>query len=133
MDRYEIVPDQQHSLVQHGEDMPVRMKQLGKAVAVSLAALAAEAGIAWLRRKIDQINQPAPAASQVVPMVYQQHPVTPGSHHAHAQQALVPTMVPARNPGLVTIWSQRIVETWEQGGLTRQTVERNVWRREEGS
>ncbi len=97
-----------------GHTLPVTWKQVGRTVAVGLTALAAEAGMAWLRRKVEHVNVAQTAA---------QPPST--------------AIVPARNthsstnPDVVTIVSQRVVEVWERGTLTRKVVERNFWRKEQ--
>jgi hypothetical protein len=99
----------------------MELKQVGKAVAVSLAALAAEAGMAWLRRRVERM-QNAPVGTQ------QAH--TPQTTQpAHPTTQIVPAQ-PATSQRNVTVWSQRVVQTWEQGDLIRQTVERTVWRRD---
>ena len=59
------------------EDVTAHLKHVGKAVAVGLATLAAEAGLAWLRRKVEHIGQPTPTVSHQAPAVYQQ----PVVHH----------------------------------------------------
>ncbi len=112
------------------EDVTAHLKHVGKAVAVGLATLAAEAGLAWLRRKVEHIGQPTPTVSHQAPAVYQQ----PVVHHTSqpAPTSVVPAHHQPHPTGIVTVLSQRIVETWEHGVLTRQTVERNVWRREAG-
>lgn len=69
--------------------------------------------MAWLRRKVTQINTPPP--------VQQQTQIVP------AARPVAPSTTPNN---VITIVSQRVVETWEQGELTRQTVERAFWRRE---
>jgi hypothetical protein len=95
-----------------GQQLPVdQIKQVGKVLAVSLATVAAEAGMAWLRRRADVARSPAVAARQ--------HPTVA---IAKADAELV------RNT--VTIVSQRVVEVWEQGALARQVVEKHVWRKE---
>jgi hypothetical protein len=40
--------------------LPARFGPAGKALALGLAALAAEAGLAWLRRRNERFNQPSP-------------------------------------------------------------------------
>jgi hypothetical protein len=97
-----------------GHSLPVTWKQVGQTVAVGLTALVAEAGMAWLRRKIEQVTLPSPPTTKA--------PTT--------------AIVPARNTSqasgdVVTIISQRVVEVWEQGTLKRQVVERNFWRKEQ--
>lgn len=119
-----LLPNQETSLAVASSNMPVQFKQVGKAVAVSLLALAAEAGMTWLRHRIDQMQ--VPAAQQTPPP---------------AQTSLVPRMTrptmptnagsPTSAASTVTILRHRVVQTWERGVLTRQTVERTLWRREE--
>jgi hypothetical protein len=40
--------------------LPARFGPVGKALALGLATLAAEAGLAWLRRRNERFNQPSP-------------------------------------------------------------------------
>ncbi len=128
MERSDLVPEEgQNSLTNLTEQVPVPMRQLGQAVLVSMAALAAEAGIAWLRRRINHINHPPPTQPTTQVVTY---PVSQPVIHATPQPMM--TMVPAQRPPRVTIQSQRTVETWEHGILKQQTIERNIWRREEG-
>jgi hypothetical protein len=48
--------------------LPVRLKPVGKALAVGVAALAAEAGLSWLRRRAEGGGRPSmPAARDVDP------------------------------------------------------------------
>jgi len=96
--------------------LPVQAQQVGKAVALSLATLAAEAGLAWLRRRVERLNSDTPAA-----------PPTTGTQIV---RPAAPSAEPAAPTNRVTIWSQRVIQTWEDGTLTRQTVERSIWRRE---
>lgn len=96
--------------------LPVQAQQVGKAVALSLATLAAEAGLAWLRRRVERLNSTAPDAAA---------PST-----TQIVRPAAPSAEPTGPTSRVTIWSQREIQTWENGTLTRQTVERSVWRRE---
>src|SRR6266542_6494739 len=50
-----------------GRQLPITWQQFGKTVALSVAALAAEAGLAWLRKRIEigTTNIPAPLARAV--------------------------------------------------------------------
>ncbi|EFO80162.1 hypothetical protein OSCT_1964 [Oscillochloris trichoides DG-6] len=99
------------SIVIAGQQVPVaQIKQVGKVVAVSLATIAAEVGVAWLRRRADAASHPPAVRPQTTAL-------------AAPQNDLV------RNT--VTIVSQRVVEVWEQGNLARQVVEKHVWRKEE--
>lgn len=95
-----------------GQELPLaQIKQVGKAVAVGLAAVAAEAGLAWLRRRA---NQPASLS-----LPRRSEPSTAIAPHTADTVANV-----------ITIVSQRVVEVWEEGGLTRQVIEKHIWRRE---
>ena len=82
------------------------LKQVGQAVAVSLLAIAAEAGLAWLRRRVRQMDQP-------------------GGNRKEKSMALVPR--PQRPEGRKTILSQRVVQVWRDGRLSGQLVEQSVW------
>jgi hypothetical protein len=86
-------------------------------VALSLATLAAEAGLAWLRRRVERLNSDTPATTPPPTSTQLVWPTAPGAE-------------PPAPTSRVTIWSQRVIQTWENGNLTRQTVERSVWRRE---
>ena len=86
---------------------------MSRAVAVGLAAVAAEAGLAWLKRRT-QVNLPAvTSATRSLTEALQR-----GGTTADA------------DPKVVTIVSQRVVEFWDQGSLTRQIVEKHVWKKE---
>jgi hypothetical protein len=101
-----------------GRNLPVTWQQLGKTVALSAAALAAEVGLAWLRRRIEV--GPASVGSDITPAA------------ARARPAMPETTALARVGGqIVTIVSQRVVEVWDGGEKTRQVVERTFWRRTE--
>jgi hypothetical protein len=120
-----LLPNQETSLaVASSKNMPVQLKQVGKAVAVSLLALAAEAGMTWLRRRIDQMQ---------VPPVQQTPPPAQTSLVPRMTRPTLPTRAgsPTSAANTVTILRHRVVQTWERGVLTRQTVERTIWRREE--
>jgi hypothetical protein len=99
--------------------LPAEWQAMGKTVAISLAALAAEAGMAWLRQRVERMKQ-QPAAPVAAP----------------TQQLAPTTQQPQPAPhssDSVTIWSQRVLEVWEEGALTGQVVERHIWRRERDS
>jgi hypothetical protein len=95
-----------------GVELPAaQVRQVTRAVALGAAALAAEIGISWLRKRTGQANLPAvqtPPASTLNQLV----PPDPSGQPA------------------VTIWSQRVVEIWENGQITRQIVEKHLWRKE---
>lgn len=95
-----------------GQTIPLaRVRQVGKAVAVGLAAVAAEAGVAWLKRRAEGAGLPTAALSAA----------------QRAPQAVAPAADPVAQA--VTIVSQRVVEIWDNGSLTRQIVEKHVWRK----
>lgn len=97
-----------------GVELPAaQVRQVTRAVALGAVALAAEVGLAWLRKRTGQADVPA---IQTPP--------------AQALNAIVPQHTPSGQPA-VTIWSQRVVEIWEQGQLTRQVVEKHLWRKEQ--
>ncbi len=136
----DIVPSQQPGLpVLRSINVPPELRQMGKAIAVGLAALAAEASMAWVRRRIEHINQPSQPMYQVVqsqPVVHSYHagqpyPVTQSYPVAtqSAPQVVTHTVAPS---GAATVVSQRIVQVWEDGVLKRQAIERTHWRREDG-
>lgn len=90
-----------------GRNLPVTWRQLGKTVAISAAALAAEAGIAWLRHRV--------AAGQQI------------AGPARTARAVDDAARPAES--VITIVSQRVVELWEGGDGQKRLVERSFWRR----
>lgn len=100
------------AIVIAGQSIPLaQVKQVGRAVAVGLAAVAAEAGIAWLKRRTEQVAIPATTA-----LTFRPNPET---------------MPQSTNPvaEAVTIVSQRVVEIWDHGSLSRQIVEKHVWKK----
>ncbi|MBX0330743.1 zinc ribbon domain-containing protein [Oscillochloris sp. ZM17-4] len=105
--------EQPLSIMIAGQRLPVaQVKQVGTALAVGLATVAAEAGVAWLRRRAEAARLPA-----VIPAPQQ------------AAAIIRPDADLVRNT--VTIVSQRVVEVWEHGSLARQVVEKHVWRKEQ--
>lgn len=99
-----------------GRNLPVTWQQLGKTVALSVAAVAAEAGLAWLRKRIES----GPTAS------------APLARSAPSTRPAETTAL-ARGPvgSVVTIVSQRVIEIWEGEDGRRQINERHFWRRTE--
>lgn len=119
LERDELVPRSEAGLPMISRAMPAELKRVSQTVAISLAALAAEAGLAWLRRRVERINTPHQSVTpQQIPVVQATKPTHP-----------VPT-THAPMQSIVTIFSQRVVEVWDRDGIVRQTVERSVWRRE---
>jgi hypothetical protein len=95
-----------------GRNLPVTWQQLGKTVAISAAALAADVGLAWLRRRLEAGPSGAPA-----PL-------------ARRTPATSDPVAPASVAGsIVTIISQRVIEIWDSGDGRRQINEQHVWRR----
>lgn len=125
LERNQLASSQETGLNLANLNVPDSLKQVGQAMAVSLVTLAAEAGMAWLRRRINQIGMPQqPAAYQATPITIQQMP-TP----AHTTSSIVP-MVAAPPASEVTVHRHRVVQIWEHGVLTHQCVERTTWSRE---
>lgn len=89
------------------------LKRVGQAALVSLAGLAVEAGLIWLRRRVTQMEESA---------------VGPAKAPSKKETAVVPVQPATRE---VTIFSQRIVSLWERGRLVEQIIERSVWQRRE--
>lgn len=105
------------ALAQINTAITPEMKQVGKAVAISLAALAAEAGMMWLRRRVERMRY-TPAAQLTAP------PPHAGAITPAPQQT---TLVESSHSGMVVV-RQRVTQVWQQGNLTHQTTERTVWR-----
>jgi len=114
-----IVPRRETGLAVAGYHLPAeQLKQVGQTVAVSLLAIAAEAGVAWLRRRVGLVDVATKVAKPEA-----QLPAVKG------KTATVPA--PSQSArGVVSIFSQRVVAVWDKDGLVRQTVERITWRRD---
>jgi hypothetical protein len=97
-----------------GRNLPVTWQQLGKTVALSAAALAADVGIAWLRRRIEA----GPASSPTA--LARSIPATPAAATPHQAAS-----------SIVTIVSQRVIEIWDSADGKRQISEQHFWRRTE--
>jgi hypothetical protein len=89
-----------------GRELPVSWRQVGRTVAFGAVALVAEAGFAWLRRRLD-----APEAA--VPLA-RKNTATPTTRGGGS---------------VVTIISQRVVEILDSGDGRRKVSERHVWRK----
>ena len=89
-------------------------KQVGQAVAVSVLALAAEAGLSWLRRKVADLDAPKRAAEE-----------------EQRSLAIIPRESPLRRRSVKTIVSRRTVEIYEDGRLKGQGTTQSVWQVEE--
>jgi hypothetical protein len=101
-----------------GRQLPVTWQQFGKTVALSVAALAAEAGLAWIRRRIE-------AGPSAAPLALRQAPPTSTASSETTALAARPSA------SVVTIVSERLIEMWESGDGRRHISERHVWRRTE--
>jgi hypothetical protein len=106
-------------LVLAGRQLPVTWQQFGKTVALSVAALAAEAGLAWLRKRIE-----TGTTSAAAPLARSLPTTRPA---AGETTALKHSSVGS----VVTIVSQRVIEIWEGEDGRRQINERHFWRRTE--
>ena len=96
-----------------GRNLPITWQKLGKTVALSAAALAADVCLAWLRRRIEA------------------GPPTTSTALARSIPA-APAAAPGQTPGsIVTIVSQRVIEIWDSADGKRQISERHFWRRTE--
>jgi phage tail protein X len=104
-------------LVSSGRSLPVTWKQFGRTVAIGVAALAAEAGLAWLRRRIE-----SGPSNTVIPSIR----AMPSPKPAPETTAIVGPVANA-----VTIVSHRVIEIFDGGDGTRRVVERSFWRRTE--
>jgi hypothetical protein len=102
----ELVVQPRRSVVVSNERrlMVPTAKQAGQAVAVSVAAFALEAGLSWLKRRLESAeSRPKPTA--VVP-----------------RKAAEPQPPAPQQPG-ITILRQRVVQIWRNGELQQQIVE----------
>lgn len=109
-----VVPRRSELTIGRGHLLPpATLRQVGRATAVSLLAIAAEAGLSWLRGRANTKTTSLPAVAQP-PVV---------KERAGALPAL-----PGRPPGRVTaIFGRRVVRVWQQGRRGRETVEEEVW------
>ena len=63
--------------------LPAELKPLGRALAVGLATLAAEAGLAWLRRRADGSDRPSLPATRGTEPTMPEHPVYQSFEEVH--------------------------------------------------
>ncbi len=115
LERLLPAPLSSQPLARLGASIPARWRDVGRAVAISAVALAAEAGISWLSRRIEQRNAPVnlPAAPLQVVRPAAQPPATRAAAN------------------VVTIISERVIEFIDDGNGTRCVRERAFWRRVE--
>ncbi|HEU5099518.1 MAG TPA: zinc ribbon domain-containing protein [Roseiflexaceae bacterium] len=95
-----------------GRNLPITWQQLGKTVALSAAALAADVGMAWLRRRLEAGPSAAPST------LTRSGPI-----------ASEPAAQGRSAGSIVTIISQRVIEVWDSGDGKRQINEKHIWRR----
>jgi len=113
MEHYPVLPPQESKalVTLSGNTLPAKqLKQIGQTVAVSLVALAAEAGISYLRRRLQQTETRLPA---------KRAPKTAVAPIQSAEQT-------------ITVIGQQTTEVRQQGHLVRRTIERFMWQKEEG-
>jgi hypothetical protein len=101
-----------------GRNLPVTWQQLGRTVALSAAALVAEAGLAWLRRRIEA----GPAAAPIM---------LAGPNSVPSPSTADSAAITRPVGSIVTIISQRVIEVWDSGDGRKQISERHFWRRME--
>jgi hypothetical protein len=102
-------PRSETGMVVAGRQLPVTWQQVGRTVALGVAAVAAEVGLAWLRKRT---AAPTPAITLAKPQ----------SERAESDAAGNPASI-------VTIISQRVVEVIDNGAGKRQVNERSFWRK----
>lgn len=116
LERLLPAPLSSQSLMRLGAAIPARWRDVGRAVAISALALAAEAGVAWLARRIEQRSAPARIPS-------------PSLHDVKPAAQLPATRASTSN--VVTIISERVIEFIDDSNGTRRVSERAFWRRVE--
>lgn len=104
-----VTPRRQELTIGRNSLLPApTLRQVGRAAAASLVAIAAEAGLAWLRRRAES----AAPALQV------------GRQEG---RALPSKAAPARSGRVSAIFGRRVVRRWQQGHHGQETVEEEVW------
>lgn len=96
-----------------GRSLPVTWRQVGKTAALGAAALVAEVGMVWLRRKLTQ-----PASAEAALAKVQAIPVKRGSNAFQRGSA-------------VTIVSQRVIQIFHKDDGAVEINDRHVWQRRE--
>ena len=112
LERLLPAPRASSPLARLGSSLPVPWRDVGRTLAVGAAALVAEAGIAWLRRRIEQSGSPP---SQ-----------TPAPLSLSRRMGTSATREPS---SVVTIISERVIELVEHSDGNRHVSERSFWRR----
>ena len=86
------------------------LRQIGRTLAVSVVALVADAGLAWLRRRLERSGEP---------------------ETKQGSTALVAEEPAARRT--TSVLGRRVTSYWRHGRLLGQSVEQSVWLVEESS
>jgi hypothetical protein len=109
LDQPLVAPRSSELTIGRGSLLPApTMRQVGRAAAASLLAIAAEAGLAWLRRRADETKPELPARQKSAP-------------------SLPVKGLPAPAGRVSAIFGRRIVRRWQQGRQGQETVEEEVW------
>lgn len=95
-----------------------QLKALAATVAVSVAALLAEAGLAYLQRRLSQMERPS---------------FSKAGRKARSAESSVIVPPKKRNGRVITIVGERVVEEKRWGRPVRRVVERFAWRGEESN
>ncbi len=64
--------------------LPAELKPVGRTLAVGLATLAAQAGLAWLRRRAEGSNRPSLPAARGTETAIPEHPIYQSFEEVHA-------------------------------------------------
>lgn len=106
-----LSPD--NSITIAGREVPAQqLKRIGASVAVSVAALLAEAAVIWLRHRVQGMEAPKTAAPR------------------SESTALVPTESEELTP-VISVYSERVTEIHRWGRPVKRIIERMAWRRDE--
>ena len=126
LDQPLVAPRRQELAIGRGSSLPApALKQVGRAAAASLAAIAAEAALAWLRRRAgsDELAPPVrqqgrePEVEKLLPA--KASPLSSGPPLSSGRSL---------SPGRVSaIFGRRIVRRWQHGSRGQETVEEEVW------
>lgn len=114
LDQPLVAPPRQELTIGRGSSLPApTLKQVGRAAAASLAAIAAEAALAWLRRRAGSAELASPAPQKV---------------RAPEVEKLLPAKaLPFPGGRVSAIFGRRIVRRWQQGSRGQETVDEEVW------
>jgi len=109
-----IIPNQSNLTISKPQLPSRELKALGASVAVSVFALLAEAGLIWLRRRVQQMELVS----------------TPGKKQRNLPAVVENSPMPKKNKQVTTVLSERIIEEKRWGRKTRRIIERFAWRHE---